>query len=196
MKKRIFHLPQDDIESIVASLNAEKPGTLTAEEIQRAEMLLEETYLRLAKGMNNPELPASVKVKKRFGDIRLELSARGEAANPIMSLTEWIEDAADLYSANVLKSHRHLLGYSRRNGENVISIKIHEGGGREMLHRLQHHRLGFAGKERRYAGRSDIQKRMMFLKKGLRVKNFSFMRSPFSQYAFFRCLSKQCYGIF
>jgi len=96
-------------------------------------LLLEETYLRLARGMNNPALSATVTVKKRFGDVNLEISARGEAANPIMSLSEWIEDESDLFSANLLKSNRDLLGYSRRNGENIVSIKIHEGGGQQIF---------------------------------------------------------------
>jgi Na+/H+-dicarboxylate symporter len=83
--------------------------------------------------MNNPALSATVTVKKRFGDVNLEISARGEAANPIMSLSEWIEDESDLFSANLLKANRHLLGYSRRNGENIVSIKIRESGGQQIF---------------------------------------------------------------
>ncbi len=144
MKKIIFHLPQDKISDIVASANAAKRNSLTKEEIFRAELLLEETYLRLAKGMNAPNLSAVVTIKKRFGDISLEISARGEAANPIISQTEWIEDEADLASAIILKTHRHLLGYSRWNGENVVSIKIHEGGGKQILRMVAAMVLGVA----------------------------------------------------
>lgn len=144
MKKIVFHLPQDRISDIVASANAAKRNSLTKEEIFRAELLLEETYLRLSKGMNAPNLSAVVTIKKRFGDISLEISARGEAANPIISQTEWIEDEADLASAIILKTHRHLLGYSRWNGENVVSIKIHEGGGKQILRMVAAMVLGVA----------------------------------------------------
>lgn len=144
MKKIVFHLPQDKISDIVASANTAKRNSLTKEEIFRAELLLEETYLRLSKGMNAPNLSAVVTIKKRFGDISLEISARGEAANPIISQTEWIEDEADLASANILKAHRHLLGYSRWNGENVVSIKIHEGGGKQIFRMVAAMVLGVA----------------------------------------------------
>ena len=90
--------------------------------------MLEETFLRLQAGMNNPQMTADVTVRKRFGDISLIITAQGEAVNPIMSLTEWVEDEADLYNVNVLKANRDRLGYSRRNGANVVSIKVHEGG--------------------------------------------------------------------
>lgn len=133
MKKKVFHLPQDSISDIVGCVNENKNQTLTKEELLRGELLVEETYLRLAKGMNTPDLSATVTVKKRFGDINLEISARGEAVNPLMSLSEWIEDESDLFSANLLKANRHLLGYSRRNGENVVFIKLHEGGGQQIF---------------------------------------------------------------
>ena len=144
MKKKVFHLPQDSISDIVGCVNEKKEQVLTQEEILRGELLLEETYLRLAKGMNEPALSATVTVKKRFGDVNLEISARGEAANPIMSLSEWIEDESDLFSANLLKANRHLLGYSRRNGENVVSIKLHEGGGQQIFRMVVAMVLGVA----------------------------------------------------
>ena len=133
MKKQVFRLPQDSISDIIGCVNENKNQTLTKEELLRGELLVEETYLRLAKGMNTPNLSATVTVKKRFGDINLEISARGEAVNPLMSLSEWIEDESDLFSANLLKANRHLLGYSRRNGENVVFIKLHEGGGQQIF---------------------------------------------------------------
>ncbi|SEH33058.1 dicarboxylate/amino acid:cation symporter [Selenomonas sp. KH1T6] len=128
MEKRIFHLPQDDIPEIMAYLFQTTGKKLTEEEMRRGEMVLEETFLRLQAGMNNPQMTADVTVRKRFGDISLIITAQGEAVNPIMSLTEWVEDEADLYNVNVLKANRDRLGYSRRNGANVVSIKVHEGG--------------------------------------------------------------------
>ena len=78
MKKQVFRLPQDSIPDIIGCVNENKNQTLTKEELLRGELLVEETYLRLAKGMNTPDLSATVTVKKRFGDINLEISARGE----------------------------------------------------------------------------------------------------------------------
>ena len=84
MKKQVFHLPQDSISDIIGCVNEKNEQILTKEEILRKEQLLEETYLRLAKGMNDPALTPPVTVKKRFGDVNLEISARGEAANPLI----------------------------------------------------------------------------------------------------------------
>lgn len=131
MEKVVFHLPGDSFSKIMEYVG-QVGKKVTGEEMLRGEILLEETYLRLCRGMNVPKLEADVTVKKRFGDVSVELVARGEAVNPILSLTEWVEDEADLYSVNVLKANRERMGYARRNGANVVSIKIHEGGTKEI----------------------------------------------------------------
>ncbi len=131
-EKVIFHLPEDSFSTIMEYVVREGKK-VTAEEQLHGQILLEETYLRLCKGMNAPHLAATVTVKKRFGDVSVELVAPGEAMNPILSLTEWVDDEADLYSVNVLKANRERMGYARRNGANVVSIKIHEGGTKEIF---------------------------------------------------------------
>lgn len=132
MEKLVFRLPEDDISDIIKNVDLKYGNYMKKEELNQAQVLLEETYLYLAKNMNDDELSAEVRCIKRFGDIRLEIAARGEEANPIVPLTEWIEDESDLYTANVLKINRDRFGYSRVNGENIISIEIHDGGGRRL----------------------------------------------------------------
>ncbi|MBQ9616448.1 MAG: cation:dicarboxylase symporter family transporter [Selenomonadaceae bacterium] len=126
MTEKVFIMPRDSVAGIMEHLQQTVGQKLTDEELLRGRMVLEETFARLQAGMNNPDMTATVRIKKRFGDIHLVLSARGEAVNPIMSLTEWVEDDIDLYSVNVLKANRDRMGYSRKNGANVISIKVHE----------------------------------------------------------------------
>ena len=126
MTEKVFTMPRDSVAGIMEHLQQTVGQKLTDEELLRGRMVLEETFARLQAGMNNPDMTATVRIKKRFGDIHLVLSARGEAVNPIMSLTEWVEDDIDLYSVNVLKANRDRMGYSRKNGANVISIKVHE----------------------------------------------------------------------
>ena len=87
MIKKVFHLPEDsagDVMDEVGRLGRK----VTGEERLRGEMVLEETYLRLAKGMGNPELQADVTIRKRFGENSVEVVARGEAMTPLRSLTE------------------------------------------------------------------------------------------------------------
>ncbi|MBR6710214.1 MAG: hypothetical protein IKI81_01630, partial [Selenomonadaceae bacterium] len=124
MTEKVFTMPRDSVAGIMEHLQQTVGQKLTDEELLRGRMVLEETFARLQAGMNNPDMTATVRIKKRFGDIHLVLSARGEAVNPIMSLTEWVEDDIDLYSVNVLKANRDRMGYSRKNGANVISIKV------------------------------------------------------------------------
>lgn len=73
-------------------------------------------------------------MQKAVGDISLELSARGDEVNPVVPLTEWVDDEADLYMEGVLRVNRHRLGYSRKNGENIISIEVHDGGGKQIVY--------------------------------------------------------------
>ncbi len=131
MEKVVFHLPGDSFSKIMEYVG-QVGKKVTGEERLQGQILLEETYLRLCKGMNAPDLAATVTVKKRFGDVSVELVAHGEAVNPILSLTEWVDDEADLYNVNVLKANRERMGYARRNGANVVSIIIHEGGTKEI----------------------------------------------------------------
>ena len=134
-EKVIFHLPEDSASDVMEYV-AQLGGKVTVEELLRGQSVLEETYLRLCKGMNAPDLKADVTVKKRFGDVSVVLTAHGEAMDPILSLTEWVEDEADLYCVNVLKANRDRMGYVRRNGANVVSIKIHEGGEKAIYRTL------------------------------------------------------------
>lgn len=125
MTYKVFNMPRDSVVEIMEYLR-QTAGKVTDEEFVRSRTILEETFLRLQAGMNDPAMTATVKIQKRFGDVSLIISAHGEAVNPIMDLTEWVEDEIDVYSANVLKANRDRMGYSRKNGANVISIKVHE----------------------------------------------------------------------
>ena len=125
--KTVFHLLEDTPFDVMNELARMNPKITESEKIQGA-LILEETYTLLKKGMNNPDLSVTVKVKKRFGDIFLELTAKGEAVNPIFPLTEWVDDEADLFSVSVLKVNKDRLGYARRNGANVVTVRIYDGG--------------------------------------------------------------------
>lgn len=127
MEKVVFHLLEDSPSDVMEEIVRMNPK-VTADEKMRGALILEETYQMLKKGMNNPDLSVTVKLKKRFGDIIVELVAKGEAVNPITSLTEWVDDEADLFSVNILKANRDRMGYTRRNGSNVVSIQIHDDG--------------------------------------------------------------------
>ena len=41
------------------------------------------------------------------------------------------DDGGDSYGLAILLSYKNRLGYSRKNGENVISVKVHEADGKQ-----------------------------------------------------------------
>ena len=108
-----------------------KKTKATDKEIARAKLLLEETFIRLKTGMGNlPDFSVKVELKVRFGDVNLRLSARGEEYNPIVTLTEQSTDDEDAYRLIILKAFRDKMHFVRKNGENIVTITVHEKSSR------------------------------------------------------------------
>lgn len=103
----------------------------TDKEIARAKLLLEETFIRLKTGMGNlPDFSVKVDLKVRFGEVNLRLSARGEEYNPIVTLTEQSTNDEDAYRLIILKAFRDKMNFVRKNGENIVTITVHEKSSR------------------------------------------------------------------
>ena len=108
-----------------------KKTKATDKEIARAKLLLEETFIRLKTGMGNlPDFSVKVELKVRFGDVNLRLSARSEEYNPIVTLTEQSTDDEDAYRLIILKAFRDKMHFVRKNGENIVTITVHEKSSR------------------------------------------------------------------
>ena len=99
----------------------------TDKEIARAKLLLEETFIRLKSGMGNlPDFSVKVELKTRFGEVDLRLATKGEEFNPIVTLAEQSNDDEDAYRLIILKAFRDKMTFVRKNGENIVTIKVHE----------------------------------------------------------------------
>lgn len=111
---------------------------ISQKEIMRAELLLEETFLRLAEFSAQPEsFVGQVRLRKWFGDISLYFSTRGEAFNPLEDLDDIPSDEDNednLYNRAILKACREDMSYSRRNGENIVTIRVHSFSGKFALY--------------------------------------------------------------
>lgn len=83
-----------------------------------------------------PEVCDTVKVRKRFGDISLRLETEGDEYNPLTILTEWNEDDPDYQRTIVLKSKKEQLSYAHSNGKNIVTIKVHEAGNKQIRYTL------------------------------------------------------------
>ena len=106
---------------------------ISQKEILTAQLLLEETFLRLSKGAGNPaDFSVTVTLHRRFGDISMRLESLGEQYNPLVEMTEVNEEKEDAYGLAILKAHREEVGYSRKNGKNLVSIRIHKSASKDF----------------------------------------------------------------
>ncbi len=129
MKKKIT-LTLGCLEASQQEIAAELAGTQAApEEISRAQLMVEESFLRLKEGLDGGEdFAAEITFKKRFGDIILQLTCHGDEFDPSVRVTEQEEDSADAYRLIILKAHRRQISYTYKNRENIVNIKVHEVG--------------------------------------------------------------------
>lgn len=100
------------------------------EEILRTELLVEEMFLRLKKGLDGGEdFSINLTPRRSWGDTELCVTARGGECNPVPELTEEMpEEAIEQEHINlaILKANRQRISYTRRNSLNQIVIKVHE----------------------------------------------------------------------
>ena len=106
---------------------------ISRKEILTAQLLLEETFLRLSKGAGNAaDFSVSVTLRRRFGDVSLRLESSGEQYNPLVEMTEVNEEDEDAYGLAILKTYRDAVSYSRKNGKNLVSIRIHKSASKDF----------------------------------------------------------------
>lgn len=118
----------EELDRLEAGLVAAK---VQKEEINRAEMLLEEIFYSFAE--REPDgCAATVIIQKRFGDINLQLTVQGEGFNPIIENSEWTEDDGNYLRGIILKANREYLGYTRKNGNNIVTIRVHKASSRQL----------------------------------------------------------------
>ncbi len=97
--------------------------------IDQASLLLEELFFR-AHSMGAKEM--RIAVQNRWGDLSLRLSFDGEERNPLVDVAAYDEDGMDTYRTMILKAYRSQLAFNRRNGENIVTIKVHETSEKEV----------------------------------------------------------------
>jgi len=104
------------------------------QEAETGRQLLEHIYsLQLSV---RPEVSDKVKLRKRFGDVSLRIETRGEEYNPLHILGEWNEEDEDYYRTVFLKSKKEQLSYAHKNGMNIVSVRVHEAGNKQIRYTL------------------------------------------------------------
>ena len=118
---------------------------ISQKEILTAQLLLEETFLRLSKGAgDSADFSVTVTLRRRFGDISLRLESSGEQYNPLVEMTEVNEKDEDAYGLTILKTYRDAVSYSRKNGKNLVSIRIHKSASKDFRNTVISIVLGIA----------------------------------------------------
>ena len=132
---RTFDLTKDNFSETVHAIgDALKKLGVSDKEAETAKMLVEHIYsLQLAK---RPEVSDKVKLRKRFGDISLRLETKGDEYNPLQMLEEWHEDDPDYERTIVLKSKKEQLSYAHKNGLNIVTVRVHEAGNKQIRYTL------------------------------------------------------------
>ena len=75
----------------------------TKKEILKGELLLEESFFRMVSASADPgTFEGKIIIRKRFGDISISVSARGEAFNPFVSMEEVSDDEEEMYVFAIL----------------------------------------------------------------------------------------------
>ena len=119
----------EEVERLKADLVAAK---VRKEEIDRAELLLEEIFCSFEE--HRPDnCSATVIIQKRFGDVNLQFTEQGEGFNPIIENSEWTDDDENYLRLMILKANFEHLSYTRKNGKNIVTIRVH----RAASHRLR-----------------------------------------------------------
>ncbi len=105
----------------------------TEEERLTAQLLFEECFTRMEESCADAEtFSAELRVRRRWGDVSFRLSAKGEAFNPLKAMKKPQEDEEEEdFGLVILLSHKNNVSYARENGENIISVKVHEAGGKQ-----------------------------------------------------------------
>ena len=132
---RTFELTGETFRETIAAIGESliKLGVST-KEAETARQLLEHIYsLQLSL---RPEVHVKVSLQKHFGDISVRMETIGKAYNPLQVLTEWNEEDPDYQRTIVLKSKKEMLSYTHSNGKNIVTIKVHEAGNKQIRYTL------------------------------------------------------------
>ena len=124
-----------------------KEAGLSVKEITMAQLLMEEMFFRLKKGMEGgrnqshhapapalehparrgEDFSADVSLKRAWRETDLRLEVCGREYNPIPSVTEQEDgDEEEAYRLAILKTNRQRLSCVRKNGKNIVTIKLRE----------------------------------------------------------------------
>lgn len=135
MTNKTFSMTLENFGEISAQIDAALSETkATKKESLNAQLLLEETFMRLV-NIGKAE-SVNVKISQRFGDLTLTLESSGEEYNPLISVTDYDEEDEDYFRTIILKSNAHKMSYTRKENKNLVIIQVHENTNKQLHYTL------------------------------------------------------------
>lgn len=132
---RSFKLRKENFSEVTSQVHDELVKMkISGKEVGRADLLLEENFMRMNEigGLEEVE----VKIKKKFGDVTLQLESKGSAYNPLVEITDFDEEDEDYFRTMILKANRSKMSYNFRAGKNILVIQVHHGGNKQIYYTL------------------------------------------------------------
>ena len=102
----------------------------TSKEVTLSLLLLEEIIVRLQEHSGHP---SDVKIRKLTGNISLTVSSHGDEYNPLASLSSWDIESDEYCRDQILRAYQENLSWCRRNGNNIVTITVHEAENRKVI---------------------------------------------------------------
>ena len=134
MRKK-FLLNKENFSEVTAQVHEKLLKTkATNKEISRADLLVEETFMRMAELGNVSEV--EIKIHQRLGDVSLQMSAEGEEFNPLIEITDFDEEDEDYFRTLILKANRNKMNFVRKNRKNLVTIQIHDTSNKRIYYTL------------------------------------------------------------
>ena len=106
----------------------------TKKEVMTADLLLEETFMRITENSGVPQI--RVLLRKKFGSLSLQLEYGGNEYNPLVELNEYSEDDEDYFRTVILKSYRSKMSFSHYAQKNIVTIQFHDASNKQIYYTL------------------------------------------------------------
>lgn len=132
--KKIF-LRKENFPEVTKQIHENLSKTNANEkEILRADLLLEENFMRISEIGNAEEV--EIKIFKRFGDIILRMEYVGKEFNPLIEITDFDEEDENYFRTLILKANRSKMDFVHKNGKNILTIHVHDASNKQIYYTL------------------------------------------------------------
>lgn len=133
--RKIFDLTNENFSEVTEKIHdALLKTNATKKEVDRADLLIEETFMRLVE--NGNATTAKIEILRHFSDVSIKLEADGDNYNPLVEVTDFDEEDEDYFRMIILKANRTKMNYTFSNGKNLVTIQIHELSNKQIYFTL------------------------------------------------------------